>query len=238
MTDYTENTRQGLANDEWEQARYEFDAFIREMYACLPCRVIAVSDGGVAPVGSVDIKPLVSQRTAAGRMKEFPIIHNAPYFRLQGGSNAIVIDPQVGDLGFAVFSSRDISGVKRARGDAATASLRKYSLSDAIYVNGIMNAAPVQYIHFSGDGIIVHSPTKITCQAPQIILEGASSVTLDTPLVQITGQMTQTGEKGSGAQTSGGITNTGGTITSNGVVLETHVHKGVTPGSGNTGEPV
>jgi hypothetical protein len=38
-----------------------------------------------------------------------------PYFRVQGGADAIIIDPKVGDLGIAVFCSRDITGVKRSK---------------------------------------------------------------------------------------------------------------------------
>ena len=235
---YTENASFGLSTDEIAQIRYQFDAFIREMYACLPCKVLAVNGGGLAPVGTANIQPLIQQQTATGEMVPYPAIYNAPYFRLQGGANAIIIDPAPGDIGFAVFSSRDISGVKRTRGDSATASLRKFSLSDAIYVNGILNSTPTQYIQFSQAGITVYSPTAINLTAPTVTITADQQVTVDTPLMTITGQMTQTGAKGSGAQTSGGITNTGGTISSNGITLETHVHGKTMPGSGNTGVPV
>jgi hypothetical protein len=235
---YTENASFGLSTDEIARVRYQFDTFIREMYACLPCKVLAVNGGGLAPVGTANIQPLIQQQTATGEMVPYPVIYNAPYFRLQGGANAIIIDPEPGDIGFAVFSSRDISGVKRTRGAASTASLRKFSLSDAIYVNGILNSTPRQYIQFSNAGITVYSPTAINLTAPTVTITADQQVTVDTPLMTITGQMTQTGAKGTGAQTSGGITNTGGTISSNGIVLETHVHSGVEPGGSNTGEPV
>lgn len=235
---YTENASFGLSTDEIAQIRYQFDAFIREMYSCLPCKVLAVNGGGLAPVGTANIQPLIQQQTATGEMVPYPVIYNAPYFRLQGGENAIVIDPSPGDIGFAVFSSRDISGVKRTRGDSATASLRKFSLSDAIYVNGILNSTPKQYIYYSSSGITVYSPTAINLTAPTVTITADQQVTVDTPLLTITGQMTQTGAKGSGATTYGGITNTGGTISSNGITLETHVHGGVQSGGSTTSEPV
>lgn len=201
----------------------------------------------------LDCKPLPKQVSIGGKLMDYPDIVNVPYFRLQGGANAVIIDPQAGDIGIAVFASRDISGVKRTRSDAAVGSLRRMDLSDAIYIGGILNATPRQYIHFQEDGITVYSPdkitchapeifvdgdNKITCHAPEILMEGASKITMDTPLVQITGRMQQTGAKGSGATTSGGLTNVGGTITSNGITLETHVHGGVQSGGSNTGEPV
>lgn len=183
---YTENASFGLSTDEIAQIRYQFDAFIREMYACLPCKVLAVNGGGLAPVGTANIQPLIQQQTATGEMVPYPVIYNAPYFRLQGGENAIVIDPSPGDIGFAVFSSRDISGVKRTRGDSATASLRKFSLSDAIYVNGILNSTPKQYIYYSSSGITVYSPTAINLTAPTVTINASSKITLNTPVVEAT----------------------------------------------------
>lgn len=183
---YTENASFGLSTDEIAQIRYQFDAFIREMYACLPCKVLAVNGGGLAPVGTANIQPLIQQQTATGEMVPYPVIYNAPYFRLQGGANAIIIDPEPGDIGFAVFSSRDISGVKRTRGAAATASLRKFSLSDAIYVNGILNNTPTQYIQFSQAGITVYSPTAINLTAPAVTINASSKITLNTPIVEAT----------------------------------------------------
>ena len=45
------------------------------------------------------------------------------------------------------------------------------------------------------------------------------------------------GTGGTGATITGGIKNTGGTIESNGIVLETHTHPGVESGGSSTGEP-
>ena len=42
---------------------------------------------------------------------------------------------------------------------------------------------------------------------------------------------------GAGTVISGSITQTGGTLSSNGIVLATHTHTGVQPGGGNTGGP-
>ena len=62
---------------------------------------------------------------------------------------------------------------------------------------------------------------------------------LNTPLVKVAGRIVQSGEMGAGegSEFHGGFTNTGGQITSNGVVLETHTHGGVEPGGGSTGGP-
>ena len=217
---------------------FQVNAIMKRVNTCMPVQVTAVKAGGLGPVGFVDVQVIVTQLTGNNTVVANPSISNVPYFRLQGGKNAIVIDPQVGDIGIACFCQRDISSVKSIRAIAPPGSHRMFSFSDAVYLGGMLNGTPEQYIKFDGSGIEVYSPTKITCMAPEILLEAESRVTMDTPLVQITGQMVQTGAKGSGAQTSGGITNTGGTISSNGIVLETHVHGGVQAGGSNTGQPV
>lgn len=223
--------------DDFNRERYRFQKMIQHCYASLPVRVLEASGGGLAAVGQVTVQPLVKQTTANNKLVDYPILNNVPYFRIQGGTNAIIIDPEIGDMGLACFCSRDITSVKRVRGEAPAGSLRKMDLSDAIYIGGIFNATPVQYIQFSQSGITVFSPNNITLQAPAVIVDAASSVTMDTPLLTVTGKINMTGSKGSGAAISGGLTNTGGTLSSNGIVLDTHTHGGVTSGGSSTGVP-
>lgn len=230
MTDLVNAASPAVYTSPELESEQEFHRLTADVFTALPVKVIAVNSSGIAPVGTVDLQPLVGIMLASGQEVDHASCFNAPYMRVQGGGNALVVDPQVGDVGIAVFASRDISGVKRTRGRAPCGSLRRFSLSDAMYIGGILNQTPSQYIHMNSDGITVYSPTKVTIVAPE--------VDMDTPLLTVQGQMVMTGSKGSGASTSGGITNTGGTVSSNGIVLDTHVHKGVTSGSSNTGTPV
>src|SRR5574337_340077 len=57
------------------------------------------NSGGVSPVGFVDVLPLVNQLDGYSNAVPHGVVHNVPYFRLQGGANAVIIDPQVGDIG-------------------------------------------------------------------------------------------------------------------------------------------
>ena len=223
---------------EYNELVFQIHSMLKRVNTCMPVQVTAVNAGGLGPVGFVDVHVMVTQLTGNNTVIANPSISNVPYFRLQGGKNAVIIDPQVGDIGVACFCQRDISSVKKIRAAAPPGSQRMFSFSDAVYFGGSLNRTPEQYIKFDDSGITVYSPTKITCTAPEILLEAENSITMDTPLVQISGQMVQTGAKGSGATTYGGLTNTGGTISSNGITLETHVHGKTMPGSGNTGVPV
>ena len=51
-------------------------------------RVVKTKSGGLAPVGLVDVQPLVAQISGDGTVTPHGIIYNVPYFRLQGGGNA------------------------------------------------------------------------------------------------------------------------------------------------------
>lgn len=132
-------------------------------------KIISVTNaGGVSPVGSVDVQPLVNQIDGAGNAVPHGVVHNLPYFRLQGGANAVILDPQVGDIGLAAFCSRDISSVKANKAQANPGSRRRFSMSDGVYVGGMLNGTPTQFIAFSGSGIAITSTTKVTVTAPEV----------------------------------------------------------------------
>ncbi|MBE8596880.1 phage baseplate protein [Xenorhabdus sp. BG5] len=141
------------------------------------CRVEKVRGGGVAPVGYVDILPLVQQVDGAGNVYENATIYNVPYFRYQGGANAVILDPKVGDLGICFTASRDISKVKRVKGSAPPGSKRRYDLSDSLYLGGLLNGTPNQYVHFLDSGINVVATGVVNVKGTKIILDAPVETT-------------------------------------------------------------
>jgi hypothetical protein len=183
------------------------------MRTSIPVKVIAVSNaGGLSPVGTVNVQPLVSMLDGYGNAWPHGIIHNVPYMRVQGGSNGIILDPAIGDVGIATVCDRDISTVKNTGNVSAPGSLRKHDMSDMIYIQTIIGAAPTQYVQFSSAGITITSPTTVTINATNININGKLTVVGDV-------------------ETTGTLKNN----TKN--VGSTHTHSGVTTGSGNTGAP-
>lgn len=209
--------------------------------------------GDLSPVGFVDVTPLVNQLDAAGNPTPHVTVFNVPYFRLQGGKNAIIIDPEKGDIGVAVFASRDITKVKATKAAANPGSFRQYSFADGLYLGGMLNAVPEQYVQFSTAGIRMHSPTKIKLDAPDILLEAqtveinaSASATVTTPTFTVNGNTVINGNTtmaGGVAQTGGGSASFSGSmavvgdVTAQGTSVHTHTHGGVQPGPGNTGAP-
>lgn len=142
-------------------------------------KVLAVHGGGVGPVGSVDVQPLVNQMTGDRTAVAHGTIFGIPYFRVQGGDNAIVCDPHVGDVGLCAFASRDISAVKATRAVANPGSFRAFDWADGLYFGGFLNLTPTQYLSFDGTGIKLVSPVKVTVQAPVIEIDGSGGTTID-----------------------------------------------------------
>lgn len=125
-------------------------------------KVVKVSTNDeVGPVGFVDVQPLLNQLDALGNPVKYAVISNLPYFRWQGGANAVILDPKVGDIGFAAVADRDISALKTTKQQGNPASRRMFNLADGIYVGGILNGTPTQFVRFADDGVHVVSPTKV-----------------------------------------------------------------------------
>lgn len=135
------------------------------------------NDGDTSPVGFVNVTPLVNQIDAQGNPTPHVTIYNVPYLRVQGGNNAVIIDPQVGDIGVCVFASRDISKIKSTKKQGNPGSHRQYNFSDGMYLGGMLNAAPTQFVQFNADGITITG----------------SAVTINAD-VQINGSLTATGD--------------------------------------------
>lgn len=147
---------------EWNRLRFAIQQQMLGLNTSMPVQVISVQASGVNPVGFVSIQILVDQVTGNDMTIPHGEIPNVPYFRLQGGTNAVIIDPVMGDIGIACFCSRDISAVKNARAVAPPGSRRAYDFSDAMYMGGFLNAAPTQFIQFTDGGILVHSSDAVS----------------------------------------------------------------------------
>ncbi len=74
---------------------------------------------------------------------------------------------------------------------------------------------------------------------PVVTVKADTRVTLDTPEVVCTNKLiTATLEVQKGGEMKGNITHSGGSLSSNGVVVHSHKQSGVQSGGSNTGGPV
>lgn len=85
----------------------------------------------------------------------------------------------------------------------------------------------------------VTASDSITTTVPLVLVKASTRITLDTPEVVCTNKLTTgTLEVQKGGTMKGNITHTGGSLSSNGIVVDTHQHNGVKSGSDNSGGPV
>lgn len=162
-------------------------------------------------VTNVAVRPMVHGFTGAGDKIEQSDIFNVPVWRLQRGSSAVIMNPVVGDIGMIASCDRDISTIKATGAAALPATNRIHSLSDSIYLGGLLNADPEQYVKFTDNSIEVVSPTALRITAPTTSIEGNLTVS---------GTVTAQGD-----------------VTGVGVSLSTHLHGGVQSGNSNTSGP-
>ena len=204
---------------------------IAQMDTMKPVQVVAVHPGSGSPpvAGTVDVQLLVSLLDGSGNAVQQGVVYGVPYFRLQGGPWAVILDPAVKDYGFVVCSDRDISNVTAAAAKNNSSlqvnpgSYRKYSVSDGIYVGGCFNQVPAGYVWLKADG------TWTLNDKLGNVLQGDANGITATPIsgkpfkvagnLQVTGTITS-GE-GGGDQVS----------------LQTHTHSGVQTGGGTSGPP-
>lgn len=192
------------AGNDYNQIEFIARVVRNQMATVALVQVVKVTGGaGAAAIaGTVDIHPMVAQIDGFGNATPHGIIHNVPYVRWQGGANAVIIDPAVNDIGLALFASHDISSVKRTKKSGNPGSRRRFDWSDAIYLGGLLNGVPTQYVRFSADGIEINSPTALTINAPNVAINGN---------VAITGTLTDNGKNVGSTHTHGGVQTGGGT---------------------------
>jgi len=217
-TSYTSNRRLNTGASPVNAISFLVENIIKGLVnTAIPVRVDScTAPGPNGSAGFVSATPLVMQRGADGKSLLPASLPKLPFFRIQAGDAAIVLDPQPGDIGLAIFAQQDCSNVSSGKTDPAQAgSFRCFDMADGFYLGGFMGVAPQVFIHLDpvSNNIHVKTPAKVT-------IEAADSVTINAPQTNITGKVTVTDD-----------------LTARGISVSKHVHPGVYPGSSTTGEP-
>jgi hypothetical protein len=156
------------------------------------------------------------------------------------------MDPVVGDIGYAVIADSDISSVKASKGAATPGSLRKFDLSDAIYVGGILNGTPQQYVEFTDQGITVTDTNgneiQMTSSGVNIADTNGNQIQMTSAGITLIGNVIVRNNielagalQGSSGGTYSGTISTTGDVLAGSISLTNHLHTGVATGSSNTG---
>jgi hypothetical protein len=203
------------------------------------------------PVGFVDVSPLTMLVDGEGKGMAQGTQFRLPYFRIQGGKNAVILDPQPGDKGLAVYAMRDTEALKETRGDSGPVnpgSGRTLDQGDGFYLGGFLNGAPERWVWIHDDGVEIEGKDSLHTYGKITVMNAENGWTVNAPSgatingdLKVNGSITWTGtargDGGGKAKFSNGIESIGG-ITDNGKdVGSTHTHSGVQSGDSNTGAP-
>lgn len=213
------------ATTDYQALKFFVDAVLSHVRTAHPVQVITVTGGGLGPIGTVDVQPLVSQIDGIGQGEPHSTVYGRPYIRWQGGTSAIILDPAAGDKGLLVCCDRDTSNVVATLAAALPASLRRFNFADGVYVGcHLSKTTPTDYVWVkpAGAGIDIVSQGKITIRGSQINMTGPVNANGAT------------------------ISNAGEVTDAAGKVLGTHDHSAGTyvapsgggPVTGNSGAPV
>lgn len=233
----SDTSNQGYAGQrDWTSgtSRYNMMEFIFRVLAggmatATLVQVINVHPGDGLMQGTVDVQLLVNQQDALGNATEHSIVYGLPYSRVAAGTGAVILDPvgksdgYAGDIGVAVFSSRDISAVKANKAQANPGSFRRFDYADGIYL-------------FSALGLV--QPTDYVQ-----ILAGGGINTVDrfgnSIKTSSTGIDLVDGNGNSISMASGGVTINGILIPTSGISfdLKTHTHNQPNDSHGDTEAP-
>lgn len=195
--------------------------------------VTEVSDSGE----QVSVKPLVEGFTGSGERIPKTEIYGVPVWRLQRGASAVMMPPVAGDIGMIAICDRDISGVKATKQPSLPGSSRTHNYADALYLGGVLNSEPSQYVRFRDDGIDIVSPLSVTMTAPVVEINSDTSLTFNAANIVMNGPVRQgAGSYAGDFEFQGNIT-AQGEVTGKGIKLSDHVHNGVQKGSDSTGKP-
>lgn len=211
---------------------------ISEVRTMTIVKVLAVEfPDGQNIYGTVDLQPLINRVDFDGFTQSMTPIYNVPFIRLQGTSNsAIILNPKIGDIGIAIVCDRDNDAVLSTKKQANPLSNRANSLADSVYIGGILNAKPTQYVEFTDDAINITSPNNINFKANAVNIK-SPTVTIKAENLSITAETSITGN----LSVSGNISSAGDVSDSIGKLSDlrssynSHKHRvgGVETGSGS-----
>ncbi len=146
--------------------------------------VKAVTPGANGAPAKVDVQPMVNTLDGAGIAYAHGIVRGIPCFRYQGGTCAVMVDPQVGDIGEIQISHRDISSAIATRAVANPCSYRRFNYADSVYMGAILGPEPTDFVQVTPGAITVTTTGTMTLNAATLVINAN---------VQTTGTVTNNG---------------------------------------------
>lgn len=219
--------RNQLLNDPELAIRYALDAVQARMWTAMPAIVTKVDLTEMTVECQPAIKGVITNEDQSETYVNLPVLVDCPICFPSAGGFTLTLPIAVGDEVLVIIASRCIDAWWQSGGVQLPIELRMHDLSDGFAIPGprslprkVSSISPTnaQLRNDAGTTFLEITPTgRINMTAPNGV-----TVTGD---LNVTGNVKATQE----------VTAKQGTAN---VHLSTHIHSGVTTGSGNTGAPV
>ena len=163
---------------EAEKLHFVLQGYLANKYFIELVQVSAVNE-----TGTVDVTPLITPVSLADNATvNTSRIYDIPVFQLQRANSAIVMTPVVGDIGIIAVCDKDISLIKANRKPTEAQTARTHSRADAIYLGGVLNSAPTQYIKFEDNTISIKTEGTLNISAGSVNITAKTNIEGDTTI--------------------------------------------------------
>lgn len=212
----TDLTRQELEQE--EALTHSIDTMLYLLRTAQPAVVVSFN----AAQNSVHVQPAIMGKQAKRDAKPLPDLLDVPVLYYGAGDYVITHKPKAGDVCLLIVNDRSLTRWKQAGGTVDPGERRRHNLTDSVAFFGL-NAFSGAYPAIK-DGVDVRSRDG---QTSLHLNDGHLALSLGgSPIFTATG-----------GSVAFNVPITAPQATINGIVFTTHTHKGVTPGSGNSGVP-
>ena len=224
--------------DPEETLRMALDNKQAQIWTALPALVQSFNPTAMTCVVQPTVSGLLLLPDGTYKEVKMPLLLDCPVMFPSGGGATLTFPIKKNDECLVIFASRCIDSWWQLGGVRGQFEYRMHDISDGFAFVGVrskprafnvdINAAQLR--SDDGTAYVQLNPTtkNINVVTPANITANASgTITATAPNVIINGNV----------QINGNL-NVSGTTISGGISLTTHLHTGVVPGGGNTGQPI
>lgn len=230
---------EGYGQQRPEDSASEYNAvrfLVKRMIAQLDTLKIVKVTAVDTEAKTVTVLPLVEQIDGENQVTPNAPISGVPYMAWQYGTSAVLADPAVDDIGVLLCCDRDTSAVIASRDSAPPGSQRQYDEADGIYLGGVLNDEPEQYVKFTDTGMELADKNGNALVSSSAGWTFTGNVVFNQNIL-LAGEL----QSDSGGLYAGNL-HIGGTLTADtevvggaaGIKLSAHRHGGVQTGGGQT----
>ena len=211
------------------------------IFTALPGIYEAAGKGNQTANVQPSVKAKVLGQDGSWSDMSLPLCINCPVVWPGGGGFQLTFPLSKGDEGLIVFAQRCIDSWWQSGGVQSQAEMRMHDISDGFFIPAMLSQSKAPATAASASTVQLRSAdgaTYIEVAAGNLVNVHASAGTTFTGPATFTGPVVfESTISGPGGGTISGNLQMAGTVQGGSVVLNTHIHGGVQPGTGVTSGP-